>query len=99
MTCIGCGGEQFTEILSEESDVFEGIRFMAMLPARKCCECSWIYLDPPALAQYEHLIAERLRAVGAHSEHSLALIRRASRLSGGNLERLRDQLDFRDSEL
>ena len=99
MTCIGCGGEHFTEILSEESDVFEGYRFMAMLPARKCVECGWIYLDPPALAQYERLIAERLCAVGARSEHSLALIRRASRLAGANLAQLRDHLAFRDTEM
>ena len=86
-------------MLSEESDVFEGIRFMAMLPANKCVECGWIYLDPPALAQYERLIAERLRAVGARSEHSLALMRRAARLAGSTPDKVRDELGFRDSEL
>src|SRR5262245_21914274 len=96
MVCIGCGGAQFTEIFQEETDVFEGHRFMAMLPARKCTDCGWVYLDPPALEHYERLIAERLATMGAHSEHALKLMRRAARLPEANLAQIRQHLGFRD---
>lgn len=96
MTCSGCGGMRFTERLQEETDVFEGYRFMAMLPARKCIECGWVYLDPSALEHYERLIAERLCALGARSEHALRLMRRAAGLPGGNLAQIRAYLGFRD---
>ena len=76
MNCIGCGGERFTETFQEETDVFEGYRFMALLPGRKCTDCGWVYLDPAALEQYERLIAERLCAMGARSEHALRIMRR-----------------------
>src|SRR5215813_12890887 len=48
-----------------EADFFEGYKFMAMLPGRKCTHCGWVYLDPAALEQYELLIADRLAALGA----------------------------------
>ena len=96
MTCSGCGGMRFTETLQEETDVFEGYRFMAMLPARKCIDCGWVYLDPSALEHYERLIAERLCALGARSEHALRLMRRASGLPGGDLAQIRAHLGFRD---
>ena len=79
MTCIGCGGMHFTDTYQEETDTFEGHQFMAMLPGRKCVGCGWVYLDPAALQQYELLIAERLRLLGACGEYSQKFMRRVLR--------------------
>lgn len=77
MKCIACGDDGLQAASHPESLEVAGHTFTGAIDARSCARCGEVYLDGPAVEQFELRVAACLAEAGIDSGEAFGFMRRA----------------------